>query len=267
MSAYSVPPVNRAIKVLRHIADGHSCANLSRSAKELDINRTTLLRLLETLSEERMIEPQGETGGYILGTGLISLAAKALFSRDTVQVAQPVLKRLAADLGLSAHLGVIDGQSILYLLRETPNLHLISNVRVGARLPIHATTIGRIILAQWPESKVLETLAEIDMTPVTEMTSTTPRAFLDQITADRKLGIAWSVGNYEGGIGSAAVAVFDSSGASVGAINVTGPENDFRARGGRRADIAARIIAAGQEISQQLGHFPSTGPTAKGADT
>jgi len=256
MSDYTVPPVSRALKVLRHIAEGNSCANNNKSAKELDINRTTLLRLLHTLREEGMIEPAAETGGYVLGTGLISLAAKALFSRDIVQVAQPVLKRLAADLGLSAHLGVLEGATILYLLRETPNLHLVSNVRVGSSLPAHATTIGRILLAQLPEAELRARLADWRLDPVTDKTKTTPEDLLAQLREDRKLGLAWSVGNYEPGIGSVAAAVFEASGAAVGAINVTGPESDFALRTGRRADIAARIAEAADTISQQLGHFP-----------
>jgi DNA-binding IclR family transcriptional regulator len=263
MSDYSVPPVTRALKVLRHVSEGHDCANTSRTAKDLGINRTTLLRLLQTLSDERMIEPAGPNGGYVLGTGLIALAARALFSRDIVQVSQPILKRLAGDLGLSAHLGVFDGHDILYLLRETPNLHLVSNVRVGSRLPVHATTIGRIILAYWPADRLAQAVANMDLAAVTSKTSTTPEALIEQLAGDRTLGIAWSVGNFESGIGSAAAAVFDSSGAAIGAINVTGPEDAFRPRGGRRPEISAKLMAAAVEISQQLGHFPNAGRAAE----
>lgn len=262
MSDYSAPPVSRAIKVLRHIADGHSCANINRTARDLGINRTTLLRLLHTLRDERMIEEAGN-GGYALGTGLISLAARALFSRDIVQVAQPVLKDLAADLGLSAHLGVFDGRDILYLLRETPNLHLVSNVRVGSRLPAHAASIGRILLAQMPEPEVADLIAGWQLTPVTDKTRTTPEALLKQLRDDRRAGIAWSVGNFEPGIGSAAAAVFEASGNAVGAINVTGPEGDFDPETGRRPEIAARLLAAADLISQQLGHFPQKGRAAQ----
>ena len=154
---------------------------------------------------------------------------------------------------------MFDGRDILYLLRETPNLHLVSNVRVGSRLPAHATTIGRIILAHWPTDKLAQAVANMDLAAVTSKTSTTPEALIEQLNGDRTLGIAWSVGNFESGIGSAAAAVFDSSGAAVGAINVTGPEAEFRPRGGRRSEISAKLMAAAMEISQQLGHFPTAG--------
>ena len=256
MSEYAVPPVERAFKVLRYVGSGQSCANISRASKELQINRTTLLRLLSTLTSEGMLQSVGEGAGYRLGTGLITLAGQALFSRDIVQVAQPALRDVARQLGLSAHLAIMEGADIVYLLRETPDLSLVSNVRVGSHLPAHATTIGRIILAQLHEDELRAHIATWQLDAVTEKTSTTPDALIAQVKADRDLGIAWSTGNYEPGIGSAAVAVFDRSGSAVGAINVTGPEADFRVESGRRPEIETALKAVAASISQQLGHFP-----------
>ncbi len=256
---FGVPPVERAIALLRYISAGNDCANTSRAAKETGINRTTLLRLLETLQRERMIQALPDRSGYTLGNGLINLAAHALYSRDIVQIAQPELRELAATLGLSAHLGVIEGQEILYLLRETPNLHLVSNVRVGSRLPIHATSIGRIILAHYDRAERDRALDGCDFHPATAKTPTTRQALDVQLDADRNMGVAWSVGNFEAGIGSAAVAVFDSSEKPVAAINVTGPEHEFTESAGRRDDIQSAMRAAAQSISQQLGYFPQSG--------
>ncbi len=254
--SYNVPPVQRAIKLLRYIADGNDCSNTSHAAKAVGINRTTLLRLLHTLAMEGMIEAEGSGGGYRLGTGLISLASSAVFSRDLVQVAQPVLKRLAQDLGLSAHLGILEGQHIVYLVRETPNLHLVSNVRVGSRLPAHATTIGRSILAELDFSQVRALFKESELVGVTSKTSVTYESLCKQLADDRSQGIAWSVGNFEANIGSCAAAIHDISGEVVGAINVTGPDHHFLVEGGRREEIARGLTAAADQISRQLGYMP-----------
>ncbi len=251
--SYGVPPVERAIALLRYIADGNDCANTSLAAKETGINRTTLLRLVETLHREKMIQHNPDGAGYALGNGLIHLAARALYSRDIVQIAQPELRRLATTLGLSAHLGVIEGLEILYLLRETPNLHLVSNVRVGSRLPVHATTIGRIILARHDGGQRDRLLKGCDFRAVTAKTPTNRKALDAQLEIDRNTGLAWSVGNFEAGIGSAAAAVLDSTGEPVAAINVTGPEHEFAESSGRRDEIHSALTATAQEISQQLG--------------
>ena len=67
----------------------------AKQARELGINRTTLLRLLHALESERFIEPRSEGEGWRIGVGLITLTAQAFFSEDLVQTAVPVLTRLA----------------------------------------------------------------------------------------------------------------------------------------------------------------------------
>jgi len=258
-TAFGVPPVERAFQLLRYIADGNTCSNTSLAARESGINRTTMLRLLETLKNQNMVEADGNNG-YQLGAGLIHLASQALLSRDVVTVAQPELKKIATGLGLSAHLGVAEGSDILYLARETPNLHLVSNVRVGSRLPIHATTIGRIILAYKTEAERTAILHDVRLYRVTSKTATSLKQLTRQIEQDRKRGIAWSEGHYEPAIGSAAVAIFDATQSVVAAINVTGPVDEFADSAERREQIRSKLVQAAQRISKQLGFLPLAGP-------
>ena len=201
--AYGVPPVSRAIAVMRYIAAGNRCRNLSHAAKALGINRTTLIRILATLAEEDMIEEVPDSGGYRLGTSLIALAAQSLNERGILQVSRPVLRRLVDELKLSAHLGVIEGREIIYLARETPNSHLASMVREGTRLPAHATTIGRILLAQLPRAALHDLYKDVELPAYTDKTRTSLAALEEQLAADRARGVAWSVGFFEPEIGSA----------------------------------------------------------------
>ncbi len=252
-TSYSVPPVHRAFTLLRHIAGGGRCNNASATARALGINRTTLIRLLHTLEAERMIESQDDRLSWQLGPGMIALAAEALKSRDVVRVAQPVMARLVIDLGLSSHLGVLDGREIIYLLRETPNSHLVSNVREGSRLPAHATTVGRVLLS-WLAPVVLDRLyADAEMAPHTDKTATTLKDLKAQIALDKTRGVAWSAGNFERGIGSCAAPVFDHRGRAIAAINVTGPESNFAPGTPQAAQIEAQIKAACAEVSAALG--------------
>src|SRR5947209_17369096 len=114
---YIAPPVQRAVRLIRHVAEGNPVLNMSETAKSLKINRTTLLRLLHTLETEGFVERRPNGGGFQVGLSLIEVGARAVFSRDLVQVAVAVLMRLAETLQLSAHLGVLDGTDVLYLVR------------------------------------------------------------------------------------------------------------------------------------------------------
>jgi DNA-binding IclR family transcriptional regulator len=250
---YLSPPVQRAARLLRHIAEGDPVVNMAKSARELGINRTTLLRLLHTLEAERLIERRGEdTPGWRIGFGLIGMAAQAFFSEDLVQVAVPVLTRLAEAVGLSAHLGVLDGYEVVYLVRRTPNHAFASNIRVGSRLPAHAANMGRIILAHLPPEKVTEMYQNAPLKAVTAHTAVTLAQLRARLDQDRASGLAWSDGAYEDRISSVAAVVLDASGTPVAAINVSGLNSSFEGEE-RRTRIGQAVADAGREISRQLG--------------
>jgi DNA-binding IclR family transcriptional regulator len=258
-SSYIAPPVQRAVRLIRHVAEGNPVLNMSQTAKLLKINRTTLLRLLHTLEAEGFVERRPSGAGYQIGLSFLEVGARALFSQDLVQVAIPVLTRLAEDLQLSAHLGVLDGSDVLYLVRRTPNTPLASNIRVGSRLPAHATTMGRMILAFMPSLELERLYAGKELEPFSEHTATTLAALQAKVEKDRAAGIAWSEAHFERGIGSAAVAVFDFAGTPLGAINVSGPVGAFAGEE-RRAGIGGALRAAGVEISRRLGWIGADAP-------
>ncbi|MCK0150126.1 IclR family transcriptional regulator [Marivita sp. S6314] len=251
-TAYAVPPVERAIKLLRYIGDNNTCRNLSTAASDLSINRTTLIRLIHTLLAERLIEELGDGRGYRLGVGLVTLGAQAIAGRDLVQTCQPVLQRLCEATSMSAHFGILDGTDIVYLSRVAPNSHLVSNIHAGARLRAHASSIGRAILAQMAPEEITALLAGATLEAVTPKTPTTIEGVIAQADADRALGYAWSVGNFEAGIGSCGAAVFDHVGRAVGALNVSGPDNRFADPDSSTAIIEA-VCKAAAEASALLG--------------
>ena len=255
---YIAPPVQRAVRLIRHVAEGNAVLNMSETAKTLKINRTTLLRLLHTLEVEGFLERRPGDAGYQVGLSFLELGARALFSQDLVQVALPVLTRLAETLQLSAHLGVRDGTDVLYLVRRTPYTPLASNIRVGSRLPAHATTMGRMLLAFMPPVEIAALYAGKQLERFSDHTPTTLQALQARAEDDRRAGIAWSDAYFERGIASAAVPVLDFAGSPLGAINVSGPTVAF-AEEARRATIGKELRQAGMEISRRLGWVASDG--------
>jgi len=252
---YSVPPVERAIKLLRYIGEGKRARNLSVVARDLDINRTTLIRLIHTLQENRLIEEISEGAGYRLGVGLVSLGAQALDGRDIVQLCTPILRGLCQRTEMSTHLGVLDGRDIIYLGREAPNSHLVSNIRAGSRLPAHASSIGRAILAELPEDRVRQIFSGEPVAQTTAKTPTTVDEIINQARLDKAAGYAWSQGNFESGIGSCAAVIFDHARNPVGGINVSGPESRFSVPAGQAAaDIRDAVLAAARAMSTELGY-------------
>ena len=256
--------MQRAVRLIRHVAEGNPVLNMSETAKLLKINRTTLLRLLHTLEIEGFVERRPSGAGYQVGLSFLELGARALFSQDLVQVAMPVLTKLAETVQLSAHLGVLDGTDVLYLVRRTPNTPLASNIRVGSRLPAHATTMGRMLLAYMTPLELETLYAGKELQRFSDHTSTTLDAVLAKAEKDRRAGIAWSEAYFERGISSAAVPVFDFAGQPLGAINVSGPVGAF-AEEARHRVIGDELRLAGTEISRRLGFIEDAKPSTKRA--
>ncbi|MGH6763676.1 MAG: IclR family transcriptional regulator [Phyllobacterium sp.] len=248
---YVVPPVQRAFLLLRYIAAGNRCQKIPQAVADTGLNRTTLIRLLHTLVDERALEKRAD--GYHLGIGLIGLAGDALFARDIVEHARPVLEKLAHDTQLSSHLGVLDGQEIVYLLKATPNVHLVSNVRVGKRLPSYATTIGRILLSCLSAEEIRALLSGTAFEKYTDKTPPDIEHLVRQVHDDGVLGLAWSYSNFEMGLGSCAAAVFDRDGKPVAGINVTGHESHFEANSPTRARIGELVAESAKTLTAMLG--------------
>ena len=144
---YIAPPVQRAVRLIRHVAEGNPVLNMSETAKTLKINRTTLLRLLHTLELEGFVERRpngaGLSDGFVAhrsGRARRVLAGPGAGSGAGVDAAGRDLAAVRASRDA-------DGTDVLYLVRRTPNTPLASNIRVGSRLPAHATTMGRMLLA------------------------------------------------------------------------------------------------------------------------
>jgi DNA-binding IclR family transcriptional regulator len=251
-TSYIAPPVQRAVRLLRHIADGDPITSLSETSKALKINRTTLLRLLYTLESEGFVQRRPGDAGYEVGLSLVTLSAQIVFSQDMIRLAVPILTRLAEAVEMSAHLGVLDDAHVLYLLRRTPNAPLASNIRIGSRLPAHATTMGTIILAHMNEPDVETIFRGKTLSRFSDQTPTTMAKLHLALKRARQEGIAWSIGFFEAGIGSAAVPIMDFGGAPVAAINVSGPLDLFRDEIARNR-IEQELRSAGAEISQRLG--------------
>ncbi len=264
-NTYLSPPVQRAARLLRHIAEGDAVVNMSETAHALGINRTTLLRLLRTLDGEGFIEPRPE-GGWRIGVSLIGLIAQCSSPDDLAQISGPILAKLANTLGLSAHLGVLHDLEIVYLVRRVPNHAFVSNIRVGSRLPAHAANMGRIILAHLPVSQVDRLYVGASLAPITPHTAVTLVQLHAQLDIDRAKGLAWSDGNYEADISSVAATIFDATDTPIAAINVAGHSGDFAGEV-RRAQIAKHVRNAAAEISLRLGWRGDQENPVKGSES
>ena len=129
-------------------------------------------------------------------------------------------------------------------------------VPVGAHLPAHATSMGRVLLAALPPAELRDLYAGIALEPHGAHTPTTLPALLAQAEADRVAGFAAHVVGYEAGVASVAAPVRDVTGATVAAINISTvalltSEEELR------GPLAREVVATAARISTALGSRPT----------
>ncbi|MCA3187798.1 MAG: IclR family transcriptional regulator [Cupriavidus sp.] len=248
-----VTPVMRGLRLLRFIAEGGSTANLSEVGRRIDVNRVTVMRLLDTLEHEGMVErlPQG---GHTVGFAFLKMASRVLAANDLTTFARRVLAQLSGSLQLSAYLAVPDGGDVLYLLRDMPNTGLVSNIQVGSRVPAHLTTPGRMLLAHRSPDELRALLGDDPLPTVTNQSPATHARLADILAADLERGCAWSFSAFEPGIDSCAAPVREASANVIAAISVAGPQQRFEADGTLRERTEKEVKAAARDLSALLGY-------------
>lgn len=223
---YSVHSLELGLRILESFdRDAIDEMSLSEMARRIGVSRSSAFRLVHTLQRLGYLDREDETKNYRLGARVMSLGYSFLASKDIAELARPDLQRLRNATRCSTHLGILDGDEVIYIARFAAHKPVSAMITVGARVPAHATTMGRIILAYKSESYVREHFAGRPLAKFSETTPVSLDGLLATLEADRRLGYVISHSSFEAGIASIAAPLFDSKGDVIGAINVSTPEN------------------------------------------
>ncbi|MEI2777183.1 MAG: IclR family transcriptional regulator [Tetrasphaera sp.] len=243
-----VQSVDRAVSILDLLA-GAGELGVTELARRLDVHKSTASRLVAALEKWELVEQVDARGGYRLGVGLLRLAGTAAAGLDLVEQARPVCRRLAQETGLTVNLAVLSGDQALYLDQVAGTSALQSYNWVGQRIPLHATSNGKVLLSELDPRRVSELLGQ----PVahTPATITDPRALRAQLDAVRTDGFAVAVDELEDGLTAVAAPVRNAHGEITASISVSGPS--FRLDHARIGALRRLIVPAAAEISRRLG--------------
>lgn len=249
--------VRRALRALELISE--SDCGVTELGRKLGVHKATASRLVATLAERGFVERDPITEKYRLGFGLISLAGAAMGGNDLVRTARPILEDLAERTRETVNLGVISGESVVYIDQVTGTRSIVSVNWVGQRTPLHCTSNGKVLLASMSETERDRLLRDglIRLTPRTIVDPDTLRAQLTEIAAR---GYAQTVEELEEGLNAVAAPVRGMGGDVVAALSVSGPA--FRMRGLDLPRIGRATAEAAAIISRRLGHVERRKPAA-----
>lgn len=149
-----VPAVRNAVGILRRLAASPDPLPAAALARSLGVARSTMYHLLSVLVDEGLVVHIPERHRYGLGLGVFELGSAYLRHDPLEHLARPLLARLVRDVDDTAHLAVLHGAELLYLLKVEPECPTTLVTDVGVRMPAQLAASGRALLAQLPAEQV-----------------------------------------------------------------------------------------------------------------
>jgi len=244
-----VQSVDRAVAILEILArDGE--AGVTEVARELGVHKSTASRLLAALDRRDLVGQDAARGRYRLGVGLVRLAGAAGRGLDLVQESRPVCRALAQEVGETVNLAILSGRDALYLDQIAGPAALSPHNWAGQRIPLHATSDGKVLLAYLSDGELAECLAP-PLARFTERTITAAADFPPLLAEVRRQGYATAVEELEAGLTAVAAPVRNAEGVVVASISASGPS--FRIPADRIPVLAVSVRRAAAEVSRRLG--------------
>jgi DNA-binding IclR family transcriptional regulator len=246
-----IQSVDRAIRILKALSAGPGRLGVSELSDRLGLAKGTVHGLLRTLQDHGLVEQHAESDKYQLGPQLLQLSTRYLDLSELRSRSLAWSELLASRAQEAVRVGVTHGDGVLVLhhvFRPDATLQILE---VGSVLPLHATALGKAVLA-FVDQDFRGAVLEDDLPRLTGRTLSSPAALTRELDATRKRGYA--VEKEEAVLGEAGVAapIFDRNAEPVGAVGIAGPRERVLARGSERR-IANAVIEAARGISRDLG--------------
>jgi DNA-binding IclR family transcriptional regulator len=240
-----VQSVERAVQLLKAVAEGSDAETAPVLADRVGLNRSTTWRLLATLEHHGLLDRDPETNRYSVGHAVAQLAGASRYDA-LARRARPLLRRLADDTGETVNLAIPHQHQLVYVSQvQAP--HVMTANWLGRAVALHATSTGKAFLAWLPEEERALALGGV-LERYTDKTVTDPAVLQSELREVRRRGHAVSRGELERALWGVSAAALDARERPAAVVSVWGPESRIRARRlrwlGEAAASSARELAA-----------------------
>lgn len=244
--------LDRALQIFE-VLTMHGKATTAELVEAVGVSRSAMYRLVERLQASEYLTLS--EGHWRLGPAVARMAMAAVGDTDVLTVAAPLLRELARHTGETASLGVLSGDEIVLVFREIGHHAVHVRSELGARRPLHATSVGKAYLAGLAPDQCEAHVKELSMEAFTAATNTDRDLLLKEIIEARTKGWTEEHGEFDPASSCYGAPVFDQSGKVTAAVSLAGPSPRMNDR--TFGPLVARTAAS---ISNHLGHTAPTRP-------
>jgi DNA-binding IclR family transcriptional regulator len=244
----------RALAILTELGEGGRA--LDELAALLAVHKTTVLRLLRTLEDERFVY-RDSAHRYHLGARLFALSSQAMEQRNVRAIAAPHLARLNRSSGHTVHLGAYENGEAVYLDKYDSRHPVRMYSRIGLPMPLHCTGIGKVLLAGLPAAERDELIAWLEYPVLTPNTIDGPAAMRAELERVAAQGYAVDHGEHEPAINCVAAPIRDAGGQVIAAVSLSVPTVVLAYE--QVLHLVPDLLGTATAISAECGHHPREG--------
>lgn len=256
---YVVPALQRGLELLGQFNRNTPTLTGADLARSMGLPRASVFRILHTLERSGFVERVADSASYKLSMGVLRLGFEYLASMELTEYGRPVVEQLRDISGYSAHLVIRDGREVVFVVKAAGHSALFHSIQVGARLPAHATVLGRLLLSDLDLLALQKLYPEPSLHKYTEKTPTTVSQLKALIDIDRANGFGLSQGGFETGISTIAAPVFNDQHQVVAAISITVPAQNVTPE--QAKTLVSHVQSAAAQLTERISHFQKISTT------
>lgn len=216
-----IQSVERALKILDLFDEYTSELKITEISEKMGLHKSTVHSLLKTLQEHSYISQNPEDGKYRLGLKLAERGNVVISHMDITKTAKNYLLGLSAKTKQTVHLGILDGREGVYIDKVEGEQSIIRYSRIGRRLPLHSTAIGKVLLAYQAPNKMELFLKNYHYQQQTDNTIINEAVFREELEKVKEQGYALDDQENEQGVRCAAVPIFNGKGHVLAALSIS----------------------------------------------
>lgn len=246
----TIKSLDRAVDVLDRVST-LSGATLSELAGDLNQSPATVYRVLVTLEGRGLVEFDAINQLWHIGSQAFVIGARYLRRTSLVDRATPILRQLMADTGETANLAVPRDGAVVFVSQAECHHSIRAFFPPGSASPMHASGIGKAILAKMPANAIAGLIMGGALEKFTDLTITDPDDLMHDLDRIRARGFAIDDQEKNLGMRCIAASVTNWSGDTVAGLSISGPI--ARVSDAEIPVLAQAVMRAATELSAALG--------------
>lgn len=258
---YTVPALARGLQLMMQFNRDERELTGAELSRRLQLPRASVFRMLHTLEQGGFVERADDGVSYKLGLSVLRLGFELLSSMELTEHGRSIIEELRDRSGYSSHIVVRDARQVVFIAKAAGAHAIFHSIQVGARLPAHATVLGRLLLSDLDMPALKKLYPEPELPRHTDATPTTLAQLKALIDRDRAAGYGVSMGGFETGISTVAAPVFNERGEVSAAVSVTVPQS--RIDEPALPTLVAMVREAAAKLTDRISHMPGDGRHSK----